>query len=45
MLQSVIENTKIILPVCDKPNHKNKENLPQLEELDTVLNYVLHFML
>ena len=36
---------KSILPVCDKPNHKIKENLPHLEELDIVLNYALHFML
>jgi len=29
------ENTKeSILPVCDKPLHKSKENLPHWEELE-----------
>jgi len=37
-----LEHTKeSILPVCDKPNHKIKENMPLGEELETMLNYSL----
>jgi len=35
-----LENTKeIILPVCDKPYHKIKENMPLGEELKHLWNY------
>jgi len=41
-LQSDLENTKeSILPVCDKPYHKIKENMPHGEELENLLNYQL----
>jgi len=40
--QYVLENTKAsILPVCDKPYHKIKANIPQGEELENVWNYPL----
>ena len=40
--QSDLENTKeSILPVCDKPYHKIKENMPLGEELDNLWNYLL----
>jgi len=40
--QSDLENTKeSILPVCDKPYHKIKENLPHWEGLDFFWNYAL----
>ena len=35
-----LENTKeSILPVCDKPYHKIKENMPHAEELENLWNY------
>jgi len=35
ILSAVLENTKeSILPVCDKPYHNIKENMPQGEELE-----------
>jgi len=38
--QSDLENTKeSILPVCDKPYHKIKENVPLGEELEILWNY------
>ena len=38
--QSDLENTKeSILPVCDKPYHKIKENMPLGEELEKWWNY------
>ena len=37
-----LENTnESILPVCDKPYHKIKENLPHSEELEKLWNYAL----
>jgi len=30
-----------ILPVCDKPYHKIKENMPHGEELEDLWNYPL----
>jgi len=37
-----LENTKEnTLPVCDKPYHKIKENLPHLAELKNLWNYAL----
>ena len=36
------KNTKeCILPVCDKPYHKTKENMPLGEELEKLWNYPL----
>jgi len=32
---------KSLLPVCDKPYHKFKENLPHLEDLEYLWNYSL----
>jgi len=41
--QSDLENTKeSIHPVCDKPYHKIKENMPLGEELENVWNYPLY---
>jgi len=38
--QSDLENTKeSILPVCDKPYHKIKENMPLGEEHENLWNY------
>ena len=34
-----------ILPVCDKPYHKIKENVPLGEELANLLNYPLYVRL
>jgi len=43
--QSDLENTKeSILPVCDKPYHKIKENMPLGEELENLWNYPLIFI-
>jgi len=40
--QSDLENTKeSILPDCDKPYHKIKENMPLGEELEHLWNYPL----
>jgi len=40
--QSDLENTKEgILPVCDKPYHKIKENMPLGEKLENLWNYPL----
>jgi len=37
---SDLENTKeSILPVCDKPYHKIKENMPLGEELENLWNF------
>jgi len=42
-LHSDLENTKeSILPVCDKPYHKIKENMPLGEELKNLWNYPLN---
>ena len=42
---SDLVNTKeSILPVCDKPYHTVKENLPQWVELEHLWNYALLFM-
>jgi len=39
---SDLENTKeSILPVCDKPYQKIKENMPLGEELENLWNYPL----
>jgi len=41
-LQSDLENTKeSILPVCDKPYYKIKENMPFGEEFENLWNYPL----
>ena len=40
--QSDLENTKeSILPVCDKPYHKIKENMRLGEEIERLWNYPL----
>ena len=31
-----------VLPVCDKPYHKIKENMPLGKELENMWNYPLH---
>jgi len=39
-LSADLENTKeSILPVCDKPYHKIKANMPHGEELKKLWNY------
>jgi len=39
---TIWENTKeSIIPVCDKPYHKIKENITHLEELENLWNYAL----
>ena len=44
--QSDQENTKeIILPVCDKPYHKIKENMPLGEKLENLWNYPLNIII
>jgi len=40
--QADLVNTKEnLLPVCDYPYHKIKENLPHWEELENLSNYAL----
>jgi len=44
--QSDLENLKeCILPVCDKPYHKIKENMPLGKELENLWNYPLNIVI